>query len=338
MIFTQFNEWQHLTATKCFICQENIIDEPAVRDHDHLTGKYQGAAHNKCNLQYKYQKFNNNKQSPTYIVPVVFHNLRGYDAHLLMSGLGKYKTRRISCIANNSEKYVSFSLGGLRFIDSLQFLSTSLDSLVKNLPIEDFKLLTKFIENTEKRDLMLRKGVYPYDYVDSAKKLDEDLLPSKADFFSQLYNEGISNEDYLHAQNVWSRFDCKTLGDYHDVYLKSDVLLLADVFESFRRMAISTYKLDPAHYFTAPGLSWDAMLKLTKVKLQLIDDTDMYLMIESGIRGGVSMITKNTSRQIIHFVMTMMKKNHATISCIWMQIIYMAGQCRKSFLKRILGG
>ena len=234
---------------------------------------------------------------------------------------------------------MSFSLGGLRFIDSLQFLSTSLDSLVKNLPIEDFKLLTKFIENTEKRDLMLRKGVYPYDYADSAKKLDEDLLPSKADFFSQLYNEGISNEDYLHAQNVWSRFDCKTLGDYHDVYLKSDVLLLADVFESFRRMAISTYKLDPAHYFTAPGLSWDAMLKLTKVKLQLIDDTDMYLMIESGIRGGVSMITKkNTSRLIIHFVMTMMKKNHATISCIWMQIIYMAGQCRKSFLKRILGG
>ena len=105
-------------------------------------------------------------------------------------------------------------------------------------------------------------------------------------------DEEINDEDYAHAQKVWTEFNCGTLEDYHDVYLASDVLLLADVFESFRRMALETYKLNPAHYFTAPGLSWDAMLKLTKVKLQLIDDPDMYLMIENGLRGGVSVITK----------------------------------------------
>ena len=92
---------------------------------------------------------------------------------------------------------------------------------------------------------------------------------------------------------VWRTFNCQTLGDYHDIYLKSDVLLLADVFESFRKMTLATYKLDPAHYFTAPGLSWDAMLKLTGVKLQLVDDPDMYLMVESGIRAGVKITKKH---------------------------------------------
>ena len=296
MVLTAEDACKHVIATECFICEELILDEPAVRDHDHLTGKYRGAAHSKCNLQYKYQKINNSKQSPSYMVPVVFHNLRGYDAHLLMSGLGKYKNRRISCIANNSERYVSFSLGGLRFIDSLQFMSASLESLVKNLAKEEFKLLSMYNPNQEQRNMLLRKGVYPYDYVDSPEKLTEVNLPRKEEFFSELYNEEISDCDYDHALKVWNAFHCKTLGDYHDVYLKSDVLLLADVFESFRNMAISTYKLDPAHYFTAPGLSWDAMLKLTNVKLQLIDDPDMYLMIESGVRGGVSMITKKHAK------------------------------------------
>ena len=128
--------------------------------------------------------------------------------------------------------------------------------------------------------------------MDSPEVLNETQLPAQEQFFSKLNDEGVSDEDYMHAQQVWNEFNCMTMGDYHDVYLKSDVLLLADVFESFRKTALETYKLDPAHYITAPGLSWDAMLKLTKVRLELIDDPDMYLMIESGMRGGVSMITK----------------------------------------------
>ena len=102
----------------------------------------------------------------------------------------------------------------------------------------------------------------------------------------------MNDEDYQHAENFWRTFNCQALVDYQEVYLQSNFLLLVDVFESFRKMTLATYKLDPAHYFTAPGLSWDAMLKLTGVKLQLVDDPDMYLMVESGIRGGVSMITK----------------------------------------------
>ena len=102
----------------------------------------------------------------------------------------------------------------------------------------------------------MRKGVYPYDYVDSPVKLTETALPPQAAFYSILNQEAVSSEDYAHAEAVWRVFRCRTMGDYHDVYLKSDVLLLADVFESFRDMAMETYKLDPAHYFTAPGFSW----------------------------------------------------------------------------------
>ena len=103
-------------------------------------------------------------------------------------------------------------------------------------------------------------------------------------------NEHISDEQYKHAQNVWDTFNLKTMGDYHDLYLQSDILLLADVFENFRKTCLQYYKLDPCHYFTSPGLSWDAMLKMTNVKLKLIVDIDMYQFIEKGMRGGISYI------------------------------------------------
>ena len=121
-------------------------------------------------------------------------------------------------------------------------------------------------------------------------------LPAKDAFFSILHNEHISDVDYAHAQHVWKAFNCQTLGDYHDIYLRTDVMLLADIFENFRNISLESYKLDPAHYFTAPGLAWDAMLKLTGVRLELIDDIDQYLMIESGLRGGISMISNKYAK------------------------------------------
>ena len=292
MQLTPEQEIQHQQATECFICGQPFGAERPVRDHDHLSGEYRGAAHTDCNLAFKYRRFRNKRKDPSFRVPVIFHNLRGYDGHMLMSALGKYKNKQVGCIANNSERYVTFSLSGLQFIDSFQFMGSSLEKLVGNLNREEFKLLHEFVDGNRKQSFLLRKGVYPYDYVDSPTKLNDTELPGKEHFYSKLNDEHISDEDYTHAQEVWKEFNCETLGDYHDVYLGSDVLLLADVFESFRKMALETYKLDPAHYFTAPGLSWDAMLKLTQVKLELIDDPDMYLMIESGLRGGVSMITK----------------------------------------------
>ena len=140
--------------------------------------------------------------------------------------------------------------------------------------------------------LLTRKGVYPYDYVTSIEKLQETKLPPKEAFYSKLLNEEISDEDYQQALNVWNTFSCQTLQDYHDLYLKSDVLLLADVFENFRKTCLKYYKLDPCHYYTAPGLAWDACLKLTKQELQLLTDYDMLMMFEKGIRGGISHISK----------------------------------------------
>ena len=140
--------------------------------------------------------------------------------------------------------------------------------------------------------LLARKGVYPYDYVTSIEQLKETKLPPKEAFYSKLYDEEISDEDYQHALNVWNTFKCQTLQDYHDLYLKTDVLLLADVFENFRKTSLKYYKLDPCHYYTVPGLAWDACLKVTKQELQLLKDYDMLMMFEKGIRGGITHISK----------------------------------------------
>ena len=143
---------------------------------------------------------------------------------------------------------------------------------------------------------LLKKGVYPYEYFDSFEKFNETQLPPIEQFFSSLTDETISQKDYEYAQKIWKEFNCKTLGDYHDLYLKSDVTLLADVFQTFRKTCMEAYKLDPLHYYTAPGLSWDALLKYTKIDLELLTDMDMYLFIEKGMRGGISMVSKRHAK------------------------------------------
>lgn len=140
--------------------------------------------------------------------------------------------------------------------------------------------------------MLERKGVFPYDYVDSIERLSEKSLPSIEHFYSQLNEEGISQREYEFACEIWKKFQLKTLGEYSELYLKTDVLLLADVFENFRDACYATYKLDPAHYFTAPGFSFDAMLKYTGVKIELFTDVEMLIFIERGIRGGISQCSK----------------------------------------------
>ena len=143
---------------------------------------------------------------------------------------------------------------------------------------------------------ILRKGVYPYQYIDSFEKFNETELPPIEKFYSSLNDESIKQTDYEHAQKVWNAFNCKTIGDYHDLYLKTDVVLLADVFQNFRKVCMNAYKLDPLHYYTAPGLSWDALLKLTKIDLELLTDIDQHLFIEKGMRGGISMVSKRHAK------------------------------------------
>ena len=308
MVMTKEDKIDFAETTHCHICEEEISEDTdddnykKVRDHCHLTGKFRGAAHSICNLKYRLPKF----------YPVIFHNLSGYDSHLFIKNLGKSEGK-INCIPNNEEKYISFTKEiivdkfinkkgeekevkrDIRFIDSFKFMAASLNNLVENLPKESFKNLTEFYEG-EQLDLLLRKGVFPYDWFDSFDKLSNDQLPPEESFYSALNVSGISEEDYQHAQKVWETFKMKTIRDYHDLYLKSDVLLLSDVFENFRDVCLENYHLDPAFYFTAPGLAWDACLKMTKVKLELLTDYDMLMMVEKGIRGGVSMISTRYGR------------------------------------------
>ena len=296
MIFGVKEREEFDEATECWICGGELgLDR--VRDHCHLTGKYRGAAHNKCNLQYRKPKF----------IPVVFHNLSGYDSHLFIKNLGVTEGN-INCIPNNEEKYISFSKDivvgeytskngkivdikqQLRFIDSFKFVASSLDKLVENLDKHCCVNTGKFYKGKQ-LSLLMRKGVYPYEYASSCERFDDKQLPPKEAFYSKLSGEGISDDDYKHAHAVWDEFGMKTFKDYHDLYNVSDVLLLADVFENFRDVCMKNYQLDPAWYYTAPGLAWDAALKKTGVELELLSDPDMLLMFEKGIRGGISMIS-----------------------------------------------
>lgn len=295
MALTPEDERDFAEASECYICNEPMgVDK--VRDHDHINGKYRGAAHMECNLQYRLRKDQQGKKD-SFIIPIFFHNLRGYDSHLIMQEIGKFKDSALKVIPNTMEKYIAFTMDNLKFVDSYQFMGASLEKLAANLSAEGkdkFQHMTSYFQNTA--ELLLRKGVYPYDYVADPSKFCDTQLPSKDDFYSKLNDQHITDEDYAHAQKVWNVFNCNNFGDYHDIYLKTDVLILADVFENFRNMCLKTYHLDPAHYYTAPGLSWDAMLKLTRVQLELIDDIDMHLMVENGIRGGISMISQRYAK------------------------------------------
>ena len=135
------------------------------------------------------------------------------------------------------------------FIDRVQFIKSRLDSLVKNLGDRDFKYLSEEYSG-ELLELVKEKGVYPYEYMDSFKRFNEDKLPDKCKYFSSLKDKFISKEEYDRAINVWNVFKIKTLGEHHNLYLKTDVLLSADVFEKFIKIRLEYYKLDPCHHFS----------------------------------------------------------------------------------------
>ena len=288
----QFNQ-----ASNCWICGKLLNIKDKVRDHCHFTGRYRGAAHNICNL--KYSKPNN--------ISVFFHNLTGYDSHLFIKKLNT-TSGAIDCIPNNEENYISFSktiISGeytnkkgetknkyfkIIFKDSLKFMASSLEALVNNLPDGALNNLEKYF-TTKQVKLLKQKGFFPYDYMDNIEKLKDTKPPPQKAFYSKLTGKGINNYNYNHVLNVWKTFKMKTFKEYLELYNITDVLLLADVFENFRDICLKNYGLDPVYYYTAPGLAWDAMLKMTKISLELLSDVDKLLMIEKGIRGGISIIS-----------------------------------------------
>ena len=148
----------------------------------------------------------------------------------------------------------------------------------ENLPEEAFELLT-------------RKGVYPYAYMDSVDRFKESKLPPKEDFYNDLAKQHITEEDYEFVKKLWKTFRLKNLGELHDLYMETDTLLLADVFQNYRQVIMKNYGLDPIHFYTAPSLSWSAGLKFTKVKLEIPSDINMHMFFDRGLRGGISMVS-----------------------------------------------
>jgi len=288
MIYTYKDDKAFDKAKCCHICNQPFTDKKdKVRDHDHRTGAFRGAAHQKCNVNYFSNRY----------LPVVFHNLRGYDSHMIVRKANQINeqlgNKKIDCIPNSFEKFMSISIGNLKFIDSLQFMNASLEELVKNLydPEDKFKHFHSLKSiYPQHYDLLCQKGYYPYEWVNDISKLDHEGLPPIESFYSSLTQEGISPEKYKHAENVYETMNCKTFKDYHLIYLKCDVLLLADVFEHFRKVCMNYYKLDPANYLSAPSLSWDAMLLKTGIKLDLITDIKMLDMVERMKRGGLCFV------------------------------------------------
>jgi len=137
---------------------------------------------------------------------------------------------------------------------------------------------------------------YTYEYIDCVDKLQDTCLPPRESFYGSLTSDTVSESDYAHAANIWQRFSVRTLGEYSDLNLKTDVLLLADIFENFRDKCIESYGLDPAHYYTLPGFMWDAMLKHTRVNFELLTDIGKVMFIERGIRGGLSQCSGRFAR------------------------------------------
>ena len=244
---------------------ENYTNRKKVKGQCHYTGKFRGAPHSKYNLNYKVLKD----------IPIIIHDA-SYDKHFIINQLAEEFKGELTRIGESMEKYITFSVPvkkecdngktiayKLRFIDSFRFMLTSLSELVDNMSVnfnsiecksctennrceECQKLIEGLIKNflslyqfcngdLNKFILLLRKGVYPYEYMDSCEKFDEPTLPPKKDFYSQLNLEDITNKDYNQAQKVFEEF-CTDIGEYHDLCVQSDTLLLADVFENFRNV------------------------------------------------------------------------------------------------------
>ena len=194
-------------SNSCWVCDKLFdVGDDKVRDHCHITGKYRGCAHWSCNINLKLTKN----------VPVIFHNLRGYDSHLTMQEIGKFDVK-VSVMPNGLEKYMTFTINkNLVFIGSMQFMNSSLDSLAKNLSDKDFKYLSEEFSGEFLKSVK-RKGVYSYEYMNSFEKFFEDKLPDKCNFSSFLKDECVSEKDYLKAIDVWDVFKMNTIGDYHDL-------------------------------------------------------------------------------------------------------------------------
>ena len=266
----------------CWLCENPLGEGEAahtVRDHDHLTGKYRGAAHNKCNL--------NCKKKSSSFVPIFFHNFSGYDCHLIFEEL-LTQAYKMGCepkiIPKSMENYVSVQVGCLRFLDSYRFLSSSLQKLITSL--NDFP----YMQNEGLTDdLFKKKLAYPYEKF-NLNNLHEPLNLTKEDYWSTLNQSYPCEDDIKRTQQLIDTYNITTAQELTMLYLKMDVLQLTDVFENFVETSTLMYGINPLYSYSLPGYTWKAGLKLTKIKLDFIKDKQLLLLLENNIRGGISSV------------------------------------------------
>ena len=293
-------------ATLCWICENELNtspQDPTVLDHCHFTGKFLGWAHSQCNLKRRNLNF----------TPLFAHNLTNYDLHHVVLALQSLNEKNtISVVPSTSEKFISLQIGVhikatqnkkgvwtnqyeyIRLLDSFKFMNASLDKLVQNLPPDQFSLLEQHFQEwpTSSVNLLKQKGSFPYCYVDSFEKLQETQLPPRDKWTNSLqqYEVTVSEDEYKRALQVFNLFSCQTIGEYYNLYLKTDVFLLAAVVLCFRQVCYDTYGLDCCQYYTASNLSGDAMLKICNPHLHLLTEREHLDMVENLIRGGVSSV------------------------------------------------
>ena len=313
----------HHRQTHCGSCKYEFKHHSEKRiDHCHLSGKYRGCLCNRCNLTFG---------STARKIPCIAHGAMNYDIKLILSAfassrVGKYK---LKVLAKNKEHFLCVYLNNFVFIDSYNFLQNSLSKLAESLKDkgENNFVYTKSLATSSRQfELLLRKGVFCYDYLDSEAKLHQRMLPAKQLFFDKLKAKSISTDDYKHAKKVWHVFKCKTLQDYMEVYLKTDVLLLADIFEAFRSMCFQYYGLDVTSYITLPQYSYDALFKMTGAKLEPFYDIDMVNFIYKGVRGGVSCIFKRHAVANNPYLKTFNPKEETSYLAYW-DCVNLYGYC-----------
>lgn len=294
-----------------------------VIDHDHATGSYIGAAHSDCNFKRQAKKFipiyfHNLSKYDSHMILQVINKFGTGDLNMIPKTEEEYISFSKRYTTPSGDTYE------LRFLDSFRLLPASLDTLSSNVLKEDknkFRLLMKYttekeqeaifwdekVENTSEILVLDKnfdhkyktttsieikpriKGIYPYEFTDSWEKFNHTKLLNKSDFYDNLNQKSISNQEYEQYVKVWNAIG-GNLGNYSDLYLKTDVLALADVIHNFRDLGLKHYELDPVYYYTTPGYSMDAMLKMTKVNLELLSDFRMLQLIEHGMRGGISSV------------------------------------------------
>lgn len=308
---------------RCYVCKDNL-DKKSVPYHDLITNEFKGYVHQKCSKKLKYPK--------NLTIPIIMHNSKGYDLHFAMKGLYPiltilnyhrkkdidnyndfiranqtkkiYKPLSISCIGDNSEKFKSLTVNHMRFLDSYTHISGSLDECAKELNKDtDFHNLDNLFKlkySKEQIAILKEKQIFPYEYLDSVAKLKANIpninTQEGIEAFSSnlnLYNP--NSEDIKKVNKLTKEFNLKTMEDLHDLYLTIDVLILADIWVNHRNICIKDSELDPTNYLSGPAYFNDKLYKMTKAKVDLLSDYDMYCEFENAKRGGLAVIRKKLS-------------------------------------------